>query len=503
MTIKISDQIAEKNKRIEFGDFQTPDALAYKVCAHLSAIGFNPDVVIEPTCGIGSFVIAAAETFTKARYILGFEINPAHLKTLRSRLKDHPEIARIRLKQMNFFDTDWKTNARMLNGRLLILGNFPWVINSKQAVISANQPEKSNLQGFNGSDTINDKSSFDISEWMLLDALHWLSPRGGDVAMLVKTTVARKVLAHTRHQAHPVAHAQIIGIDSKKHFNVSVPACLLIISLHLDRPVSRDYTVFENFEDSKGRKIGHRRGLAINDLDTFESCSFLLGASPQKWRSGVKHDASPIMELTRSDKGYKNGLRETIELEDLYLFPLLKGSDIGGNKGWHDRFVLVTQHTTGEDTSVIERRAPKTWTYLIEHADKLDHRGSAIYSNTPRFAIFGIGDYAFKPWRIAICSLYKTLKFRLVPPIEGRPAMFDDTVYYLSFDTEEQAQKILEFLMSEKAIGLLSSLIFWDEKRPIKAGILNTLDWSRAEGFRQAPEAKNANMFLSRMRSSF
>ena len=46
-------------------------------------------------------------------------------------------------------------------------------------------------------------------------------------------------------------------------------------------------------------------------------------------------------------------------------------------------------------------------------------------------------------------------------------------------DTEEAAIDILEKLNSKAAINLLSSLIFWDEKRPIKTSILNVLDWSR------------------------
>lgn len=122
-----------------------------------------------------------------------------------------------------------------------------------------------------------------------------------------------------------------------------------------------------------------------------------------------------------------------------------------------------------------------TWAYLERHGIQLDARGSSIYAKNPRFSIFGIGDYAFYPWKIAICGLYKTLRFRLVGPIDGRPVMFDDTVYYLSFDTEAEAAATLVMIESEPARGLLSSLIFWDEKRPVKTSILNILDWSKLD----------------------
>ncbi|HEY5995098.1 MAG TPA: hypothetical protein VIU46_10930, partial [Gallionellaceae bacterium] len=136
-------------------------------------------------------------------------------------------------------------------------------------------------------------------------------------------------------------------------------------------------------------------------------------------------------------------------------------------------------HFVGERTDTIRLKAPKTWAYLEKYVNELNARGSTIYEKNPPFSIFGVGDYAFRPWRIAICGLYKTLRFRLVGPIIGRPVMFDDTVYYLSFASEKEAMGAFERLNSDSARRLLSSLIFWDEKRPIKTGILNVLDWSR------------------------
>jgi hypothetical protein len=229
----------------------------------------------------------------------------------------------------------------------------------------------------------------------------------------------------------------------------------------------------------RGRRVGHRRGLTIGDLDTFESCSFLVGESPQKWRSGIKHDASAVMEFTHTERGLENGLGEIVTLEPDYIFPLLKGSDIGSGKSWRKKYVLVTQRYVGESTDSISNVAPLTWAYLNRHSLQLDARASTIYLKNPRFSIFGVGDYAFRPWRIAICGLYKALRFRLVGPLEGRPVMFDDTVYFLSFATKDEACCVLDKLNSKPALGLLSSLIFWDDKRPIKTSILNLLDWTK------------------------
>jgi hypothetical protein len=156
----------------------------------------------------------------------------------------------------------------------------------------------------------------------------------------------------------------------------------------------------------------------------------------------------------------------------------LKGSRVGSGKGWDNRFVIVTQERVGGDTSYIENEFPKTWRYLTLHADKLDGRKSVIYKKNPRFSVFGVGEYTFKPWKIAICGLYKKLSFSLVSPIEGKSVVFDDTVYFLSFDLEQEALEALDRLQSKPVLDAISSMIFWDEKRPIKATILNAIDWA-------------------------
>lgn len=51
--------------RAEFGDFQTPLALAQAVCRLIANQGHVPDHVVEPTCGIGAFLTAAGVVFPR------------------------------------------------------------------------------------------------------------------------------------------------------------------------------------------------------------------------------------------------------------------------------------------------------------------------------------------------------------------------------------------------------------------------------------------------------
>lgn len=471
-----------QREQIEFGDFQTPLELAKLVCQKLDEIGINPETIIEPTCGVGAFIEASANQFEKAKKFIGVEINENYLDELETRKKDFRLKNRMIFVQGDFFSFDWDTLIKNSKGSILVIGNFPWVTNSQQGSIGGvNLPQKNNFQNHNGFDAMTGKSNFDISEWMLIQTAKWLKNRKGYLAMLCKTSVARKFLSHLHSEKIGVLRSAIYGIDAKRYFDVSVDACLLFCEFD-EQSHNYDYDVYETLESTQSERVGHRNGITVRDLVTFEKLSNYYGNSQVKWRSGIKHDCSDVMEFQKAGESYINGLGEVVEIESTYLYPLLKGSDVAnGRIGKTNRYVLVTQKTVGESTSPIKKLAPKTWEYLEAHAKYLDERKSRIYKDNPQFSIFGVGSYTFAPYKIAICSLYKKLAFQLIKQIEGKPVVFDDTVYFLSFDKQQEANKIFSILSSPLAKDFYSALIFWDEKRPIKTSILNSLNLQQFE----------------------
>jgi len=65
----------------------------------------------------------------------------------------------------------------------------------------------------------------------------------------------------------------------------------------------------------------------------------------------------------------------------------------------------------------------------------------------------------------------------LIGSAGGKPIVFDDTAYFLPCDSKRQAATICRAMNSEPAQQFLSSLIFWDAKRPVTATLLNKLDY--------------------------
>ncbi|MBD2441155.1 SAM-dependent methyltransferase [Nostoc sp. FACHB-110] len=463
--------------KVEYGDFQTPLVLAEKVCKKLIELGINPETIVEPTCGLGNFIEAASNSFSSANKILGIEINSSYLEIIEKSRKFLYD-DRIEIRCEDFFYLDWSSLISSSNKEVLVIGNFPWVTNSQLGSIdSANLPTKTNFQNHNGLDAITGKSNFDISEWMLIQVVKYLQKHDGYLAMLCKTSVSRKILSYIRSQKINLAYSATYKIDAQKYFNANVDACLFFCKFDLN---SKNYfcDVFDNLETSKYYRIGYWNNILVKDLVTFEKLENLYDSKSElKWRSGIKHDCASVMEFHRIDNTLINGLGEVIDIEETYVFPLLKGSYVAQNQTKAtDRYILVTQKFVGEPTENIRDIAPKTWKYLEKHENLLDKRKSKIYQNNPKFSIFGVGSYTFSPWKIAICGLYKKLDFRLVGKISDKPTIFDDTVYFLSFDDEILASKTFEILNTNQAKDFYSSLIFWDEKRPIKSSVLNSLN---------------------------
>jgi len=470
----------KKTKNIwEFGDFQTPNSLATQVMAILKQINIHPASIIEPSCGEGNFLVNTVITFPKTQKIIGVEINPGHFNKLKNRIKDMQIAAEIDIQNRDFFEVDWNSIIDHLPQPILIVGNPPWVTNSELGVLnSSNTPQKSNFQGMGGIESITGKSNFDISEWMILQNLTWLQNKIGFIAVLCKTSVARKILLHAWKGGIPIEYASIHKIDARFYFEASVDACLFILKSGQHTGVL-SCDIYDNISDERPvTTIGYQDNLLLADVKTYQHLYHLRGIDPNyTWRSGIKHDCSKVMELTRDGSYFVNGYNEREYFEEDLVFPLLKSSDVANARINHPtRYVIVTQKHTGEDTINIKKKSPHLWNYLQKHKAAFDRRGSSIYKNRPAFSIFGVGDYTFTPWKVAISGFYKHLDFVVVGPYKEKPVVFDDTVAFLSCSSQEEADFIKKLLYSQEAQNFLKSMIFWEEKRPITIDILKRLN---------------------------
>jgi len=485
--------------RIEFGDFQTPPELAARVVRALGALGWDFSRVIEPTCGTGAFLCAVLESREQAPnpdlFLSGWDINAGHIERARGNLAKYGRDRAISLRERNVFQIDWEEEGEDLAPGTLFLGNPPWVTNSSLSSLNAsNLPKKSNFQKRSGYDALTGKSNFDVSEWLLIQIANLISGRDAAMAFIVKTSVARKIFRHAVAGELSLRDFRIYRLDARKNFGVAANACLFF-ARGVPEPNAKDnisrgenvaafcsvHDRLENPESSAN--IGCLENRLIADSGTYAELRDLDAGSEFPWRSGIKHDCSSVMILTRENSRYRNGLGQIASLPDDYLYPLCKGSDIAPRgRPSVERFVLVTQKNVGEQTDSIRRNSRATWEYLESHRERLDGRKSVVYRRSPPFSIFGVGRYSFLPWKTAISGLYKDARFTLIGPRENKPVMLDDTCYFLSFRSPEEAHFVLRLLNSGIARRFLDALIFRDNKRPITASLLNRLSLKALAG---------------------
>ena len=470
----------EEPDRAEYGDFQTNADLANKVTLHLISKKISPEIIIEPTCGKGNFIIASLKNFKNIQHVYGVEIYKPYIWEtkfsiinffLENPTSNKPEIL---ITHCNVFDFDFKQIAKQHASKdILIIGNPPWVTNSKLGSLnSSNLPKKTNFKNNNGLDAMTGKGNFDIAEFITLAMIETFQKMKGHLVLLVKNSVIKNIVFEQNRNQYKIASIQKQCIDSKKEFNVSVEASLFYCKLN--SVPEFDCKEF-NFYNNKNayQKFGWLNDKFVSNIDTYFHTKNIDGVSPFEWRQGLKHDCSAIMELDKVNGHYVNGLNEEVKLEEGLVYGILKSSDLKNTVIHQTRkFTIVTQKKVGQETKYIKSEYPQTYQYLTTHKANFDSRKSSIYNNKPLFSIFGIGDYSFKPYKVAISGLYKTFHFTLILPQDNKPVMLDDTCYLIGFDKIEFAVYALILLNSEITMQFLQSITFADAKRTFTKDVL-------------------------------
>lgn len=461
-------------KRKILGDFQTPILLARQILLTLSS-EFRGSRLLEPTCGKGNFFRALIEIGAAPQEVIGIEIQPDYVREAQSlvRLFQHAQIL-----QGDFFEIDLRHDIRwQADGPLLVIGNPPWVTNAAQTVYGGtNLPQKSNFKGFNGLDALTGKSNFDIAEYIWIKLIRELKGTDTTIALLCKTSVARNVMKYLHDTHTPAKNARLYEINAQEWFGAAVDACLFVVELNTTEQ-RYDLAVYESLTDSTPSSYaGFEDGQLIANVDAFRALSEIDGRSPLEWRQGVKHDAASVMELSFVRGSWVNKLGDAVDIEDEFIFPLVKSSDIQRLPAHTKRGVIIPQKYVGQPTGYLQQAAPKLWAYLQKHADVFQRRGSSIYANRPPFSIFGVGDYTFAEYKVLVSGFYKKATFVPVAPLAGKPIICDDTCYLLPFQTYQQAVLVAALLNHPLAQAFIDSLAFADSKRPITKALLSRID---------------------------
>ena len=209
--------------RKEFGDYQTPNEFTEIVCKLLrDVLKEDPHVIVEPTSGLGNFLSASLNSFHNVENAYGLEINKEYCAICSKRISDK----RLQVINDNFFDYD--IDEFIDDRQLLFIGNPPWATNSE---LNFNLPKKENIKRLTGTDAITGASNFDICEYIIFKLLKKSVGKNVSIAMLCKTSVARKILQEIDRNSISVDCVKMFNFNASKVFGISASACLLYIKL--------------------------------------------------------------------------------------------------------------------------------------------------------------------------------------------------------------------------------------------------------------------------------
>jgi len=470
--------VAERSQK-EYGDYQTNEELATAVISFIDPTG-QPDVVLEPTCGKGNFILAAVTSFPNLRRVIGVEVYLPYVWETKYKLLAYfisnpdRQPPKISILHKSFFDLDLSRIAEEIKAlKVLVLGNPPWAMNADLSNMdSSNLPRKTNKQRMSGMDAITGKSNFDIAESILLTLLENFHEREGALAVLVKNSVIKNLLEKQQINRFSISNIQVLEIDAKKEFNVSVNCSLLYARMgEVAEYQAKKSDFYVGETETTFGWVGNK---FVANVDMYIKNSSIDELSEVVWRQGVKHDCTKVMELEPSEGLFVNKNGDIVELESRFVHHLLKSSDLKGELIESGRKrIIMTQRKVGQDTSYIANEAPLTYAYLSQNEAAFARRKSSIYKGKPKFSIFGVGDYSFAPYKVAISGMYNRTRFSLVTPgPDGKPIMLDDTCYLVGFDALDIATEVWSLLNGKEVQDFLASIIFQDAKRKITKDVL-------------------------------
>jgi hypothetical protein len=416
--------------------------------------------VLEPTCGSGAFLGAAAMTFPAAD-IIGVEYQRERYGAALDALQRTQ--AQIAVRYANAYELDFCDLAWRTAGPLVVVGNPPWVTAAALGRGGGDvlQPPRSNPKRLSGLAARTGASNFDVAEFLILKLLRELRAEAFHIALLVKESVARNVLAASRTLDLGIASAEIVRIDARRWFGVAVDACCLLAATSPNAVLATPAAIRAGFT---GPEVGWFAPPAAAAAPAFV------------FRQGIKHDAADVFELRKTNGIWRNGYGEAVDVEAEHVYPLLKARALHAGMLAEPTGLLVPQTRLGAPTAELEARAPRLWRYLCSHAARIAARKSSIYRKAPPFALFGIGPYSFAPWKVAVAGLYAQPRFRILGPQAGRPVMLGDTSYFVPFEDEDAARAFGERCESPAAAAQIARRVVRG-KRPITKALLDALDW--------------------------
>jgi Eco57I restriction-modification methylase len=202
------------------------------------------------------------------------------------------------------------------------------------------------------------------------------------------------------------------------------------------------------------RKVIGDRSMTTMERVYAGSCTWLNGAY---WVDCVKRSAHTSLITNLGDIGRKKVQSVTMQVENDFLFPLLRGRDVQAWQSQPSAHILVPHREAdfGEPVSLAEmkREFPHTFRYLKQFEDVLNSRSGykQLHGSRPEFYVVGnVGNYTLSRYKVVFKELTEVFQCAVVgPPNDaGQPVIPDHKLAFIACASNQDEAYYLSGLLN-------------------------------------------------------
>ncbi len=530
---RLYEAMIPRQLRHALGEYYTPDWLAAYTLDR--AVGFQGgDIkclrVADPACGSGTFLLQAIARKRQAGAALGeildtvwgFDINPLAVLTAKSNylLAVLDLLGDGQRMEIPVYRADALELGPEAKKADLAVGNPPWI--NWEYLPRAYRERSLHLwdaYGLRGERGIS--FSFlktDVSDLITCVSADRLLAEGGVLAFLVRQGVfksAQNGAAFRRLRLPDGTGLQALRVDDLSGLKVFEGAAASAAVFFLRKGAETAYPVpYAVWTKAPGVKRGPvdphlppEQAMALFRIQEqqaapsgtadgpwltapageLEALRHMLGSNPYRARTGVfTGGANGVYWLAVRSAGEGTALVSNIqarakrktrtvemEIEDTYLYPMLKGSGVRQWRAGYDAYILCPHTAETKLRPVpwerLREESPRTAEYLAAFRDTLDQRkGFAGWERAVQqeefHAVLRVGRYTFSPWKVVwkyiasafVCAVVGTVD----DPFLGRKLLLpNEKVMYAAMDCEEEAYYLCGVLSSTRAAGCVKGFM--------------------------------------------
>lgn len=507
---KSYQQLFPKTVRHDLGEYYTPDWLAEHVLDELGTNGEAGARLLDPACGSGTFLVAAIRRIRRTcggpdlcrrivRSIAGFDVNPLAVMAARTNYS-------IAIRDLLPHGGDIEIPVYLRDALLttavepfdFVAGNPPWVrwsyLPAQYRADTVHLWREYGLFTKKGIESRLGTAELDLSMLFTYVAADKFLKPGGRLGFVITKEVFKSKSAGEGFRRFEVPEKRLAmnpyradDFSELKPFDAAnKTACLFLVKG--EKPQRRiPYFVWSRKRASdvpdaelsiaeacdelvSERQIAQPVGEVGSPWQNAaegeaEALSRMAGASAYKARIGARvepygvywveivdasNPAAPVV-VNLPERG-KSDIEKIAprRVEATFLFPLLRGRDIGrwsaSPKVWA---FLVNRSTKRQDwvsEETMRRTAPLTFDYFNLFRGALLQRPNYkkfFQPGTPFYSMFNIGPYTFAPYRVCWPRMNRTINACVVSemqtPLGVKQVIPADTATIVAFDSESEA----------------------------------------------------------------